>query len=188
MDGHSTHFCPDTIRLAAEKYVVLFTLPPNTTHIAQPLDKGCFGPLKTEWKKVCHDYLVTEGRVVTRYSFSKLFSKAWMQSMTMRNILSGFLVTGICPLDRTKLTGKDETRELMEKIPFNPMISHSPFPVRKHNSFDKANDNSEVRSDEESDKESDEGKFKSSAYDKDVKESIHNDESDLDHVLMAKAD
>ena len=51
MDGHSTHFCPDTIRLAAEKDVVLFTLPPNTTHIAQPLDKGCFGPLKTEWKK-----------------------------------------------------------------------------------------------------------------------------------------
>ena len=44
MDGHSTHFCPDTIRLAAEKDVVLFTLPPNTTHIAQPLDKGCFGP------------------------------------------------------------------------------------------------------------------------------------------------
>ena len=185
MDGHSTHFCPDTIRLAAEKDV-LFTLPPNTTHIAQPLDKGCFGPLKTEWKKVCHDYLVTEGRVVTRYSFSKLFSKAWMQSMTMRNILSWFRVTGICPLDRTKLTGKDETRELTQKIPFNPMISHSPFPVRKHKSFDKANDNSEVRSDEESDKESDEGKVKSSAYDKDAKESIHNDESHLDHVLMAK--
>ena len=117
-----------------------------------------------------HDYLVTEGPVVTRYSFSKLFSKAWMQSMTMRNILSGFRVTVICPLDRTKLTGKDETRELTEKIPFNPVISHSPFPVRKHKSFDKANNNSEVRSDEESDKESDEGKVKSSAYDKDVKE------------------
>ena len=28
--------------------------------------------------------------------------------------------------------------------------------------------------------------MKSSPYDKDVKESIHNDESDLDHVLMAK--
>ena len=34
--------------------------------------------------------------------------------------------------------------------------------------------------------ESDEGKVKSSPYDRDVKESIHNDESDLDHVLMAK--
>ena len=40
MDGHSTNFCSDTIRLAAEKDVVLFTLPPNTTHIAQPLGKG----------------------------------------------------------------------------------------------------------------------------------------------------
>ena len=54
-----------------------------------------------------------------------------MQSMTMRNILSGFCVTGICPLDCTKLTGKNETREQMEKILFNPKISHLPFPVRK---------------------------------------------------------
>ena len=53
-----------------------------------------------------------------------------MQSMTMRNIFSGFRLTGICPLDHAKLTGKNETRELKEKIPFNPMISHLPFPVR----------------------------------------------------------
>ena len=39
MDGHSAHFCPDTIRIAAEQQVVLFTLPPNTTHVSQPLDK-----------------------------------------------------------------------------------------------------------------------------------------------------
>ena len=46
MDGHFANFCPDTIGMAAEQQVVLFTLPPNTTHVSQPLDKGCFGPLK----------------------------------------------------------------------------------------------------------------------------------------------
>ena len=46
MDGHSSHICPDMIRMAAKKKVILFTLPPNTTHLTQPLDKGCFGPLK----------------------------------------------------------------------------------------------------------------------------------------------
>ena len=66
LHGHSSHYCPDTIRLAAHEQVILFALPPNTTHLSQPLDKGCFGPLKVAWRQVCHQY-VTEnpGRTVT---------------------------------------------------------------------------------------------------------------------------
>ena len=30
LDGHSSHFCPDTITYAAENQVIFFTLPPNT--------------------------------------------------------------------------------------------------------------------------------------------------------------
>ena len=114
--------------MAAEP-VVLFTLPPNTTHVSQPLDKGCFGPLKIEWKKVCHK-LVKEGQVVTHYTFSRLFSEAWMRSITVKNILSGFCVTGIYPLDQSKLTGlgeSDPTSESLELQSFNPIISRSPF-------------------------------------------------------------
>ena len=31
--------------------VDLLSLPPNTTHLLQPLDKGIFGSLKIEWGK-----------------------------------------------------------------------------------------------------------------------------------------
>ena len=57
LDGHSSHYCPDTIAFAEEKGVIIFTLPPNTTHLTQPLDKGVFGPFKLHWQRVCHDYL-----------------------------------------------------------------------------------------------------------------------------------
>ena len=50
LDGHSSHYCPDTINLAAENGIIIFTLPPNTTHLTQPLDKGIFGPFKMHWK------------------------------------------------------------------------------------------------------------------------------------------
>ena len=30
MDGHSTHYCLDTILLVAKEKIILFTLPPNT--------------------------------------------------------------------------------------------------------------------------------------------------------------
>lgn len=108
MDGHSTHYCPETMVLAAKERVIVFTLPPNTTHVSQPLDKGCFGPLKAAWRRVCHEYCVKNpGRVVTRYTFSELFSQAWMQSMNMGNIISGFRCTGIYPVDRSKLMPED---------------------------------------------------------------------------------
>ena len=40
MDGHSSHYCPATIRSAAEEKVILFSLPPYTAHLTQPLDKA----------------------------------------------------------------------------------------------------------------------------------------------------
>jgi len=52
MDCHFSHYCPDTIKLGAQEQVILFALPPNTTHISQPLDRCCFGPLKEAWKQV----------------------------------------------------------------------------------------------------------------------------------------
>ena len=68
LDGHSSHYCPDTIRVAAQEKVILFVSPPNTTHIAKPLDKGCFGPLKTAWRQECHHYVVYHpGQIVTKY-------------------------------------------------------------------------------------------------------------------------
>ena len=40
MDRHSSHYCPSVIRRASENEVILLALPPNTTHLTQPLDKG----------------------------------------------------------------------------------------------------------------------------------------------------
>jgi len=37
LDGHSSHYKPEGIKVAAENDIVLFCLPPNATHVAQPL-------------------------------------------------------------------------------------------------------------------------------------------------------
>ena len=36
----------------------MFCLPPYSTHRAQSLDKGVFGPLKQCWRGKCHSHLV----------------------------------------------------------------------------------------------------------------------------------
>jgi len=105
LDGHSSHYSPEVIRAAAKEKVILFTLPPNTTHLTQPLDKGCFGPLKSYWKQACHEfYSKNPGYVITRFHFSSLFAKAWYQAMTSKNIVASFCTTGVYPFDRKAIS------------------------------------------------------------------------------------
>ena len=122
LDGHSSHYSPETIRRAAEEEVILFCLPPHTTHLTQPLDKGCFGPLKSYWKEECHRYMSNNpGRVITRFTFSQIFSRAWCRGMTMENVMAGFRTTGIFPFNRHALrpherqSGKFRPASLSEK-------------------------------------------------------------------------
>ena len=91
LDGHSSHYCPETIHLAASQKVVLFTLPPNSTHLTQPLDRGVFGPLKVAWRQVCHEFLIDNpGQTVNHRVFSRLLAEAYMRAMTVKNIIAGF--------------------------------------------------------------------------------------------------
>ena len=47
LDGHSTHYQPQSVRFAKEHGTIMLCLPPHTTHEPQPLDCGVFGPLKS---------------------------------------------------------------------------------------------------------------------------------------------
>ena len=121
LDGHSSHYSPDVIRVAAEERVILFALPPNTTHLTQPLDKGCFSPFKAAWRKTCQEfYTHNPGRVVTRYDFSSLFSEAWKSSMSQKNVLGGFKTTGIYPFDRNKLLSRLQPQQQQQTLQFRP--------------------------------------------------------------------
>ena len=99
-DGHSSHYTPDAITEAAKEGIVIFCLPPNTTHAAQPLDVSFFKPLKTFWSLACHSFLADHpNAVVTKLQFSGLFNEAWTKACKPSSVIAGFKKTGICPLD-----------------------------------------------------------------------------------------
>ena len=81
VDGHSSHFDPNSICFARDHSVITFCLPPHNTHEAQPLDVNFFGPLKKKWGNVCHDYTQSSpGKAITKFKFSSLFSQAWLKA------------------------------------------------------------------------------------------------------------
>ena len=127
LDGHSSHYCPEVIRLAAAELIVVFTLPPHTTHLTQPLDKSVFTSLKICWRHACHDFITQNpGRVVTRYDFCSLLSEAWYK---MKSIISGFRVTGVCPLNREaiKLPGDQYESFKPEALPQTSGLAYIPL-------------------------------------------------------------
>lgn len=101
LDGHSSHYQPELIQAAATEGVIIFCLPPHTTHLLQPLDNCAFGSLKQHWGEECQKYCARNpGKVVTRYNFSGIFSSAWLQGMSLANIIGSFKQAGIYPPNR----------------------------------------------------------------------------------------
>ena len=100
LDGHSSHFEPETIKFAKDNDIIIFCLPPHTTHEAQPLDVSLFGPFKHHWRSVCHEfYKSSPGKVVSKFNFMELFSKAWLKAVTPENICAGFRKAGVVPFN-----------------------------------------------------------------------------------------
>ena len=135
LDGHGSHFTPDALKKAADEGVIVFCIPPNTTHRAQPLDVSFFGPLKKHWSSVCHCYMVNNpGCVVTKLQFSQLFSQAWRKAIRPETIINGFRKTGVCPLNKHAIEiikhAEDSTSEsqLMDDS-YYPGTSSTPPPA-----------------------------------------------------------
>lgn len=101
LDGHASHYNPTVIREAAMSDVNLFCVPPNITHIAQPLDVTTFHSFKSHWYNVCDQYMFSHpGRKVTVQGFRRLFSQAWYEAMVPKTIMCGFRATGVYPCNK----------------------------------------------------------------------------------------
>ncbi len=120
LDGHSSHYNLEFIREASSQGVIVFCLPPNTTHVCQPLDVTTFHSLKAFWDHECDEFMsANPGKIVTLYQFSSLFSATWAKAMVPKTIASGFKAAGVFPLDRRAI-----------KIPGeNPAVTNTPTAV-----------------------------------------------------------
>ena len=99
LDGHSSHFEPQSIQFAKDNDII-FCLPPRTTHACQPLDVGLFGPLKRHWQQACHSfYQKNATQVISEYNFCQVFKDAWLNSILPANVCAGFKKAGVYPFN-----------------------------------------------------------------------------------------
>lgn len=115
-DGHSSHLSLQLSQFCLDKEIILVTLPPNATHLLQPLDVAVFGPLKKDWKVVLDKFKLTKKIEPKKCHVLPILEGIFNDSNFKQNFAKGFKTCGLCPLDPNQV---DYTRCLnyVEKSP-----------------------------------------------------------------------
>jgi hypothetical protein len=99
-DGHKSHVSLGLIDWAKELNLILFVLPPHTSHILQPLNVGCFGPFQKTYDNLKAKFMGEKSSSsIPKHSVCNLGYKAYMLSLTPTNLCSSFRKCGIYPFD-----------------------------------------------------------------------------------------
>ncbi|XP_052809180.1 jerky protein homolog-like [Mya arenaria] len=104
-DGHKSHINLTLSAWGEANNVVFFVLPPHTSHVTQPLDVECFGPLKNIYHSECQSYMRRNpGMQINRYNIAEISSKAYNKGVCAENLISAFRKTGVFPRRRYSIT------------------------------------------------------------------------------------
>lgn len=99
LDNHGSHTTPQFRTFCEDNSIVLLWMPPHSSHMLQPMDVGCFGPLKTAFSKQNQDLIKNHVFHVTKEDFIATFHQAFLASFTQANVQAGFRGSGLHPFD-----------------------------------------------------------------------------------------
>ncbi|KAF6217308.1 hypothetical protein GE061_001662 [Apolygus lucorum] len=109
VDGHSSHLNYHLSDFCDKSQIILVSLPPNTTHIMQPMDVSVFSALKAAWKSAVHDWRLNHisSPTLTKKHFCPLLKNV-LKSIKPSSVANGFRKCGLVPWDFNSIQFKDE--------------------------------------------------------------------------------
>ncbi|KAL2885560.1 hypothetical protein HOO65_070022 [Ceratocystis lukuohia] len=105
-DGHESHYSVDFEKHCKDNNIIALCLPSHSSHILQPLDIGCFGPLKKAYGQEIEHLIRCSITHVSKTDFFAAFYAGHQATMTERNIKGGFRGAGLLPLDSESVISK----------------------------------------------------------------------------------
>jgi hypothetical protein len=99
LDGHESHISAQFQQYCTDNKIITLCMPPHSSHLLQPLDVGCFSPLKSLYGKQIEKFMRLRINHITKLEFLPAFKEAFKAAFTEQNIKSGFRATGLVPYD-----------------------------------------------------------------------------------------
>ncbi|KAJ8113305.1 hypothetical protein OPT61_g4535 [Boeremia exigua] len=99
IDGHESHESLQFQQYCKDNKIVTLCMPPHSSHLLQPLDVGCFSPLKTAYRRQAKILMCNQITHLTKSEFLPCFKAAYNAVFTASNIQGGFQGAGLVPFD-----------------------------------------------------------------------------------------
>ena len=123
-DGHRSHISLSLIEWAKQNKIILFVLPPHTSHILQPMDVGCFGPFEVLYQAEVKKFTRQKaGTSVTRYDICGLVCKVYDRALQSDNLRATYRKTGIYPFEKTVVSEHQLMPSLVFKGKQNELVT-----------------------------------------------------------------
>lgn len=97
LDGHESHHSLEFQELCKENNIYTLCMPPHSSHLLQPLDVGCFSPLKRAYSREIESLIRHHINHITKLEFLPAVRTAYDRSFTSANICSAFKAAGLVP-------------------------------------------------------------------------------------------
>jgi hypothetical protein len=119
LDNHGSHTTPEFRSFCEDNNIILLWMPPHSSHLLQPLDVGCFGPLKQAFSKQNQNLIRNHIFHITKDDFLASFHEAFLTSFSKANIQAGFRGSGLHPFDPETVLSQ------LDPLPISPSLSPS---------------------------------------------------------------
>ncbi|KAH5708175.1 hypothetical protein HBI81_256580 [Parastagonospora nodorum] len=119
LDGHESHNSAEFKTYCADNRIVTLGMPPHSSHLLQPLDVGCFAPLKKAYGRQVEALMRSRISHVTKLEFLPAFKRAYEAAITSKNIQGGFRGAGLAPFDPERVISALDVKLRTSSPPFN---------------------------------------------------------------------
>jgi hypothetical protein len=123
MDGHESHNSHKFHKYCKEEKIIVLCMPPHSSHLLQPLDVGCFSPLKRAYGDEISSLARYGTKQIKKEAFLPAFKAAFEKAMTKENICAGFRGAGLVPYDPEAVISK---LDVVLRTPTPPKLEDTP--------------------------------------------------------------
>jgi hypothetical protein len=130
LDGHESHHSVKFEGYCKENNIITLCMPSHASHLLQPLDVGCFGPLKKAYGQEIEHLIRCFINHITKTKFFPAFHTAHQAAITESNIKGGFRGAGLAPFDPENVISKLDVQLRIPTPPVEVTIPLTPWTAR----------------------------------------------------------
>ena len=147
IDGHESHVSAAFEAFCKEKRIVTVSMPPHSSHLLQPLDVGCFSPLKRAYGYEIEGFMKSLVNHITKAEFLIAFQAAFSKVFTLENVKAAFQGAGLVPFNPERVISKLDVKLstpsptgtlLAANIPWTSQTPHNPTEATSQTNFIKS--------------------------------------------------